>query len=463
MYLGAGSSPAICRFERGLKETSTLLLFIFDLHVSSEKAMKKQNESKMNKNLLKNKAFLHTPIDWKFIIGLILINVFGLIMIYSASYYYAYNHFKQDAAHFFKSQLLWVVLGLIVTILVSYIRPAFWKKWVWVAIALSFVAVLLVRVPGLGHASHGAYRWIKIFGLTLQVAEPIKIGVIVGLAGLFEKYRIRSERQVWLILLGTAILSFMLYFITDNMSTAIIVFCMVYFSCMIVLPKRKKLTVLLIIGIVLAILLVVVLVSRDYELGENFRITRIRAWLDPTNPLFITEEAYQPTQASYAIASGGFFGKGLGQSLIKFKLPEPHNDYILSIIFEELGIFGALILISLFAYLLYKTFRVFLEAKDRFDKMLVLGVFLHLSLQTILNFGVTLGLLPTTGVTLPFISAGGTSAFFLLIEFGLVMSVERQNEERRLYNETKTEMENNDPYLKHLWEEEKEREQHEQN
>ena len=191
-----------------------------------------------------------------------------------------------------------------------------------------------------------------------------------------------------------------------------------------------------------------------YSESENFRITRIRAWLEPTNVLYADNEAYQATQALYAIGSGGFFGKGLGQSLIKFKLPEPHNDYILAIIFEELGILGVLILTFLFAYLLYRIFRIFQACRHRFQSLLVMGVFLHLSIQIVLNYAVTLGLLPTMGVTLPFISYGGSAILFTMVELGIVLSVDRETKEELLYQEAIADIEAEDPYYKRIREEE---------
>jgi len=147
----------------------------------------------------------------------------------------------------------------------------------------------------------------------------------------------------------------------------------------------------------------------------------------------------------YAIGSGGFFGKGLGQSLVKFNLPEPHNDYILAIIFEELGVLGTIILFFMFIYFLYRIFRVYLECKDAFDRYLVLSVFFHFALQIFLNIMVTVGILPTMGVTLPFISYGGSAVIFGLFEVSLVLSVSRQNHENQFYEQAIQKKRETDP------------------
>ena len=403
---------------------------------------------------LRDRTFLHTPFDINFILAIVFINVYGLIMIYSASYYYAESAYHYAPDYFFQNQLRWVLLGLAAFILISYVRPRYWKK-LWIpALVLSFLMVFAVKVPGLGHQSHGAYRWIKLGSFLLQIAEPVKLGVIIGIAGLLSTYDVTKKP----ILFGSLFLAFMLAVLllgfSSNMSTALIVFVMVYLLVMTIYP-RQKWFIILMFGAIVLVGLVLILVDRfiPFQETENFRITRIRAWIHPTDERFVVDEAYQSTQALYAIASGGFFGKGLGQSLIKFKLPEPHNDYILAIIFEEMGILGVLILTYLFIYLLYKIFRIYLRTKDRFSKWAVLGVFYHLSVQILLNYAVTLGLLPTMGVTLPFISAGGSAAFFTLIELGVVLGISRQNEENELYLEANSEVEEENPYFRQLKEE----------
>ncbi|MBO4412141.1 MAG: cell division protein FtsW [Lachnospiraceae bacterium] len=408
--------------------------------------MKKKTKEKK----LRQKFFLRTRIDVNFLLAVIFINVIGLVMIYSASYYYAESAYGYKPSHFFENQLLYVLPGIVFMILVSYFRPTFFRKFWYIGLFASLLLLIAVRIPGVGHSSHGAYRWIKIFGFQLQVAEPIKLFMILFLAGAMTAFRI-TNWKTRLILIGIcAVIAGMLLVLSNNMSTAIIVFLMMFFMMMLTYPRTRWFWIAIGIAVSVVLLAVVIILIVPYQPTENFRITRIRAWLDPSNELYVADEAYQATQALYAIASGGFFGKGLGQSLLKFKLPEPHNDYILAIIFEELGIFGVLILTYLFIYLLYKIFRVYTECRDRFSKLMVLGVFFHLAIQITLNYAVTLGLFPTMGVTLPFISAGGASAFFTLAELGLVMSVDRQNTENRLYRQAREEVETDDPYYKQL-------------
>jgi len=163
----------------------------------------------------------------------------------------------------------------------------------------------------------------------------------------------------------------------------------------------------------------------DVGATENFRLRRILVWLHPED--FASGAGYQTIQALYAIGSGGFFGRGLGNSIQKLgSVPEAQNDMIFSIICEELGIFGGIIVLLLFAYLLYRLFFIAQNAPDLVGSLMVTGIFIHIALQVILNIAVVLNLMPNTGITLPFISYGGTSVVFLMSEMGLALSVARR-------------------------------------
>ena len=167
------------------------------------------------------------------------------------------------------------------------------------------------------------------------------------------------------------------------------------------------------------------ILAASMDNSDNFRLQRILVWLDPEK--YSDNGGYQTLQALYAIGSGGFFGRGLGNSIQKLgSIPEAQNDMIFSIICEELGIFGGILVLVLFAYLLYRLFFIAQNAPDLYGSMLVSGVFIHIALQVILNTAVVLNLLPNTGVTLPFISYGGTSILFLMMEMGIALSVSRR-------------------------------------
>ena len=424
----------------------TRLLFLFH-----EDPMKKKGKKKEN---FFQKYIIKAPIDINLVLVILFLNIFGIIMIYSASYYYAVSAYNYAPTHFMKKQIIYVFIGFIAMFLLSYVPAERYEFFCFLPLLLAFVIILCVRVPGLGHASHGAYRWINIFHVNIQIAEPVKLFCIAFLASFMTRYKI-TKPKIYLFIFGVFFaIAALLLFVSNNMSTAMIVFLMMFFTFFIMYPKQRGMIILMIIGISAAIIgLVVINRFIPYKETENFRITRIRAWLNPTNELYADDEAYQAMQARYAIGSGGFFGKGLGKSLIKFKLPEPHNDYILSIVFEELGIFGVIVLTFLYIYLFFKIFMIYVRSRDRYSRIFVLGVFFHLALQVLMNYAVTLGFLPTMGVTLPFISAGGSSATLTLAELGVVLSVDRMNTKNAIYEEAETELQKEDPYYRQLKEE----------
>ena len=213
------------------------------------------------------------------------------------------------------------------------------------------------------------------------------------------------------------------YVLTENLSTAIIIFGITVGLVFIAHPRTKP---FVIVGLVVVVLLAILVYSLSHmDKSSNFRLRRIQVWLHPED--YAGDDGYQTVQALYAIGSGGFFGRGLGNSIQKLgSVPEAQNDMIFSIICEELGVFGAIMVLSLFAYLLYRLFFIAQNAPDMFGSLLVSGIFVHIALQVIMNVAVVLNLMPNTGVTLPFISYGGTSILFLMSEMGLALSVARQ-------------------------------------
>ena len=219
-------------------------------------------------------------------------------------------------------------------------------------------------------------------------------------------------------------LALLAYVCTDNLSTAIIIFCITVGMIFVAHPKTRIFLILAAVAIAFLAILVFV-IGQSVKETDDFRLNRIIAWLHPENATGTA--AYQTIQALYAIGSGGFLGRGLGNSIQKLgSVPEAQNDMIFSIICEELGIVGGVILLLLFGYLLYRLCFIAQNAPDLFGSLIVSGIFIHIALQVILNIAVVVNLMPNTGVTLPFISYGGTSIMFLMAEMGLALSVSRQ-------------------------------------
>ncbi len=392
-------------------------------------------------------------LDTNLIVITMFLIIFGLIMIYSASYYKCSitKAFDYDSMHFLKNQALMSVVGLIAMLIVSNINYHFWKKKpiVFLAGALSVLLtlVLLTRFFGQGHplnltiTANGATRWVKFGPISFQVAEPVKIAVIVITSWLIDKYgamEIKWKKftlkhwMVTAVILAPGVgLAGFLGIISSNMSSALIIAIIgvvMYFAWH---PKSAIFYLAALVG-VLAIGVFIYVISQQgvVDAEEGFRLTRIRAWLDPYS--YESDESFQSLQALYAIGSGGLFGKGLGNSIQKLgKIPEPYNDFIFSIVCEELGVMGASLLLLMFIYLLYRIYSIAQKAEDLFGRMLATGVFSHIALQVVMNIAVVTGAMPNTGVTLPFISYGGTATIFLLIEIGMVLNVHKWSELKR--------------------------------
>lgn len=353
---------------------------------------------------------------------------FGLVMIYSASSYEAFQEFK-DEAYYLKKQLTAIAIGLVMMIIVANIPYHFWERFALLGYLVSMALVPLVLTP-LGVESHGAKRWIKIpgLGLNLQPAEVAKLGMILFLAVLVCKMgkSVRTMKGFIIMVLVPMPVVLEVYLITKNLSSAIIILGISVLMVFVASPDYKKFVIMGAAGVAVIAVVIFVIVS-SYASGDQmaWRSERIVAWLDPESQA--QGKGFQTIQALYAIGSGGIWGKGLGQSMQKLSfLPEAQNDMIFSIICEELGLFGAVAVILMFIMLLWRMMVIANNATDLFGAMLVVGVMGHIAIQSILNIAVVTNTIPNTGISLPFISYGGSSVMFLLIEIGLVLSVARR-------------------------------------
>ena len=357
---------------------------------------------------------------------------FGLVMIYSASSYTAFQDYNGDSGHFMKRQLLAIIMGLVMMIIVANIDYHFWERFYALGYVVSVVGILMVLTP-LGIESHKARRWFRIPGIGLQVqpAEIAKLCMILFLAVMVCKLgkHIRTMKGFGFMVAIPLPIAIMIWQITDNLSSALIVMAISVLMVFVASPDYKKFVIMGLAGVAAAAGVVFIAVQTNGS--GSFRFGRIVAWLNPESQA--QDTGFQTLQGLYAIGSGGIWGKGLGQSMQKLKfLPESQNDMIFSIICEELGLFGAIAVIVMFIMLIWRMMIIANNASDLFGAMLVVGVIGHIAVQAILNIAVVTNTIPNTGISLPFISYGGSSVMFLLIEIGLVLSVAKRIQLREM-------------------------------
>lgn len=351
---------------------------------------------------------------------------FGLVMIYSVSSYEAYQDYS-DAAHYLKKQLTAIILGLGAMILVANIPYHFWERFAILGYITSVGLILLI--PFFGVEAGGATRWLKIpgIGFNLQPAEVAKLCIILFLACLVCKMGrgVRTLKGFLIMMVTPLPLAVMIWKITDNLSSAIIIMGIAVLMVFVASPDYKKFIIMGVAGAAAVAGVVYMIINSESTEGMGFRSERVLAWLSPES--YAQGKGFQTLQALYAIGSGGIWGKGLGQSMQKLGfLPEAQNDMIFSIICEELGLFGAIAIILMFVMLLWRMMVIANNAPDLLGALLVVGVIGHIAIQVILNIAVVTNTIPNTGISLPFISYGGSSVMFLLIEIGLVLSVAKR-------------------------------------
>lgn len=365
--------------------------------------------------------------DYTLLFVVMFLVFFGLIMLYSTSSYEATLDFG-NGAYYLKKQAMATVLGLVMMLFISVVDYHVWRRFALPAYLVSLVLVILVKTP-LGYEANGARRWIKIAGVSLQPAEVVKITLILLLASVIciMGKQVRTLRGIIIVMGAAMIPAAMILLITKNMSSAIIIAGIAAVMLFVADPHYKRYIVIALSVVGLAALAVAVIYNAakgGASQTGGFRGTRILAWLNPEE--YSDNTGFQTLQALYAIGSGGLWGKGLGQSMQKLGfLPEAQNDMVFSIICEELGLFGAFCVILLFVMLLWRMMVIANNAPDLFGALLVVGVMGHFAIQVVLNIAVVTNSIPNTGITLPFISYGGTSILFLMSEVGLVLNVSK--------------------------------------
>ena len=350
--------------------------------------------------------------------SVIIISLFGALMIYSSSYVWAEYKFN-DPYKYLKSQSIFLIFGYIIMIIISKFPYQKYKKLSNIIFGICFLMLILVLIPGIGTVRNGSRSWFGIGGLGIQPSEFTKLGLIIFTS----KYLSNNSRDLKDIkkgvfpILTILVLVFALIMLEPDFGTGVVIVMTIVTLLFISGVKMNffiKIGIIGIIGIVVLILI------------APYRLERILSFINPwTDPL---GSGFQIIQSLYAIGPGGLLGLGFGNSIQKhFYLPEPQTDFIFSIISEEFGFPGVLIISSLFITIIYRGFKIAMNCEDLFGKYVAFGITFGLAFQTMLNLMVVVGLIPVTGVTLPFLSYGGSSLLISLTSMGILLNIGKQN------------------------------------
>ena len=368
--------------------------------------------------------------DYSLLFAVVLISIIGLLMIYSSSQYTAAMEHGGEAYFYAKRQAMYGGIGLGFALIFSFADYHLLLKARMILVRLGYVVAVLLLVWTMvrGVASHGATRWISIAGVQFQPTEFAKGVLIVFLAAMISKlgFSVNRRDNIFRLIAYAALPTLLV--MKENLSSGIILAGITFVILFVACRNWKWFVGLGAFGLtaVLAAKPLATLLITRFNLGrpESYQLRRVFGWAMPER---FPDDAFQTLQGLYAIGSGGFTGQGLGESIQKFgKLPEAQNDMIFSIICEELGLIGAIAIILLFVFIFYLLVQIAFEAPDLFGSLLCVGVLAHLSIQVILNIAVVTGVIPNTGVTLPFISYGGSAIVCTMVEIGIVLSVARR-------------------------------------
>lgn len=392
-----------------------------------------------------NRYLAQGGFDVPFLIIVLVLLTLGLVMLFSASYTYAYYN-RGQSAFFFKRQLVFAIVGLFAMFVVSKIRYEYFKLLATILLPVSYLLLVVVLIIPPPPGYEDFHRWITIPGFgTFQPSEVAKLGLILFLAWSIDKnYKAINSRQLstarfavgfnqnknskikiyssttygflYLLVIGSMCA---LVYLENHVSGTVLLFSLGIMMLFLAGFDKKW----FVIATVLVVVVVAIVILNPDKLPSHASY-RINAWLDKDfDPRGVR---WQTNQALYAIGSGGFFGAGLGNSKQKhLYVSEPQNDFIFSIVCEELGFVGATVIIILFMLLVWRGFVIAMRAKDRFGALLAMGLVFQVGLQAALNIAVVTDTIPNTGISLPFFSYGGTSLLMLITEMGMVLSISR--------------------------------------
>jgi len=350
------------------------------------------------------------------LVTLILVTV-GTAMIYSSSSIIALEKFK-DGQYFLKKQLFFVFVGLTFMIIMTRIPYTQLRKWAYPGMLLSFIFLSMLLIPHLGMKRGGATRWLNLGGFSFQVTEMVKITIVIFLAHLLTRkaHQLKDFSKGVLVPLVITSIIILLILLEPDFGTAVIIATILLLMLCIAGSQIKHLLFLIAAFIPVGVLLI---------FYKGYRITRLTAFLDPWKDADNT--GFQIIQSLLSFGSGGAFGVGIGDGMQKlFYLPEPHTDFILSIIAEESGFIGVAIVIVMFAIFAFRGFMIALKAPDLFGTLLASGLTMVIALEAFINIAGVMGLIPLKGLVLPFLSYGGTAFIMTMTAVGILLNISTQ-------------------------------------
>ena len=379
----------------------------------------------MKKEIFGNKeSGNEKKIDFGMLITIIILLCAGIVMVASASSYYALSNYE-NSNYFLVRQLVFGIVGFIVMLIISKIDYKNYKRWGYIFYILCLVLLILVLTP-LGQTRNGAKRWLGFGALVFQPSEIMKIGLVIGMSTYLSlNYKKLNSLKGYLVPILMLVLVVIVMFLQKHLSGTIV---MVIAAISIIFASgiKIKLRYILLGGILVVGMLAVFILmpSGETESSGSFRMDRIVSFLNPEED--IRGGNWQAAQSLYAIGSGGIFGRGLGQSRQKYLwLPEAQNDFIFSVLGEELGLVGTLTILALFSFFIYRGYKIAINSRDMYGSLLATGITSAFALQILVNIAVVTCTVPVTGMPLPFFSYGGTALFINLCAMGIVLNISR--------------------------------------
>ncbi len=361
-------------------------------------------------------------LDLPFVLLLLTLVIIGLIMMFSASYYYAY-HYQGDSFYYIVRQGIFAVLGVALMFGISFMDYHVLHRLTIPILGISFLMLIVVRLLP---ATAGVHRWINLGLFTFQPSEIAKFAVVLWLAHYTSKHFTQMGTFRYGVLPNLFIvgLTALLVVIEPHFSATIIILLLAGVMLFISGVKKRWFAMVLILVAAAGLILLTVMMATG---NGGYAMDRVLGWIDPFDPPSGVD-TWQTQNSLLAIGSGGLFGLGLGQSHQKYLwLPEPQNDFIFAVVCEELGFIGAMLIIILFALLVWRGVTISLKAKDKFGMLLGSGLSLQIGIQVALNIAVVTNTIPNTGISLPFFSYGGTSLIILLAQMGVILSISRSS------------------------------------